>query len=144
MTKRRIVAIARTRTIIHSLFYFLLLANFSACRSKQANPKRLTRKEVRPRPKSQISSYNQSKFFSVILLYWSCLSVGLLSFDSRSTLIRRDRRKFFGREPDKLWHKTPGKVDSSFNPEYSPVHNFLMRSSRNRCRSAIVRQQTDR
>ena len=38
-----------------------------------------------------------SKFFSALQSYCSCLSVGLLSYDSRSTLIRPDRRKKFGR-----------------------------------------------
>ena len=39
-----------------------------------------------------------SKFFLALQSYCCCLSVVLLSCDSRSTLIRRDRTKKFGRE----------------------------------------------
>ena len=38
-----------------------------------------------------------SKFFSALQSYCPCLSVILLSYDGRSTLIRLDRRKKFGR-----------------------------------------------
>ena len=36
---------------------------------------------------------NPAKFFSAIQSYFSRISVGLLSYDSRSTLIRLDQRK---------------------------------------------------
>ena len=44
-----------------------------------------------------VSLYYPSKFFSALQLYCSRFSVCLLSYDSRSTLLRRDRIKNIGR-----------------------------------------------
>ena len=44
--------------------------------------------------------HNPSKFFSALKSNCSRLSVVLLSYDSRSTLFRLDRRKKFGRDDD--------------------------------------------
>ena len=48
--------------------------------------------------------FHPSKFFSAIQSYCSRLPVSLLSYDSRSNLLRLDRRKKIGRAQwDKMW-----------------------------------------
>ena len=54
-----------------------------------------------------VRTYYPSKFFSALRSYCSRLSVGMLSYDSRSTLIRLDHRKKIGRVPVSKYHVRP-------------------------------------
>ena len=57
---------------------------------------------------AEIQVHYPSKFFTPLQLCWSHLSVGLLSYDSRWTLIRVDRRKKFGRVQMDGWKNMDG------------------------------------